>query len=293
MSRRWPNFFIIGAMKCGTSALHAHLAAHPEIFMSEPKEPSHFVDPAVLREVWPEMTHRCFHREDRYLALFEGADGARIIGESSTNYTKRPRIDGVVERIATSVPDARFLYLMREPVTRTLSHYWHVVRAGRERRPLPEALEADPHYLEVSDYALQLEPYLARFGPQRILLLTTEVLAADPLSTMQMVYRWLGVSPEFVPPDVDRQVGATPSSFRIRRRLLHQLRSSVLWHRVHHLVPRGMKSAGRRVYLGEEVAVPDAPPPALVTHLQAILEPRVAALSRLTGRDFPEWGASR
>lgn len=292
MSGRWPNFFIIGAMKCGTSALHTHLAAHPEIFMSEPKEPSHFVDPAVLRALWPEMAGRGFDREDRYLALFEGAAGARIVGESSTNYTKRPRVDGVVERIAAAVPDARFLYLMREPVSRTLSHYWHVVRAGREHRPPAEALAADPHYLEVSDYALQLEPYLARFGPERILLLTTEALAADPASAVRTVYRWLGVAPDFVPPEVGRRVGATPSRFRRRRGPLYRLRGSALWHRIRHLVPRGVKSAGRRAYLGEEVTVPEAPPPALVAHLRARLEPRVAALSRLTGRDFPEWSAA-
>lgn len=292
MSGRWPNFFIIGAMKCGTSALHTHLAAHPEIFMSEPKEPSHFVDPAVLRKVWPEMAHRGFAREAPYLALFEGSAGARIIGESSTNYTKRPRIDGVVERFAATVPDARFLYLMREPVTRTLSHYWHLVRAGREHRPPTQALEGDSHYLEVSDYAFQLEPYLARFGQERILLLTTEALAADPLGTVQMVYGWLGVAPDFVPPDVRSRVGATPSTFQRRRRPLHRLRSSSLWHRIRHLVPQGVKAAGRRAYLGEEIAVPETPP-ALVAHLRARLEPRVAALSRLTSRDFPEWSSSR
>jgi hypothetical protein len=292
MSGPWPNFFVIGAMKCGTSALHTHLAAHPEIFMSEPKEPSHFVHPAALRTLWPEMAHRGFDREDCYRALFEGAAGARIIGESSTNYTKRPRLDGVVERLAGTVPDARFLYLMREPMARTLSHYWHVVRAGREHRPPLEALDADPHYLEVSDYAFQLEPYLARFGRERVLLLTTEALAADPLRTVQTVYRWLGVAPDVVPPEIGRRVGATPPSFRRRRWPLHRLRSLALWYRVRHLVPAGVKAAGRRAYLGEEVTVP-APPPELVAHLRARLAPRIEVLMRLTGRDFPEWEASR
>ena len=97
--------------------------------MCEPAEPSYFVDPRDLTRIYPDMLRRKLWRsEERYLELFSPAGDARVLGEASTSYTKRPLVPGVVERIAAFNPDARFIYLLRDPVERAVSHYWHMVR---------------------------------------------------------------------------------------------------------------------------------------------------------------------
>jgi len=108
-----PNLFVIGAMKSGTSSLHATLAAHPQIFMCRKKEPDYFIE-------------QCnWSRGERwYLSLFARAGDKPIIGESSTGYTQAPRFHGVPQRIRGFRPDARFVYIMRDPIERTISHYW-------------------------------------------------------------------------------------------------------------------------------------------------------------------------
>ena len=126
-----PNLFIIGAMKSGTSLIHSYLNAHPSFFMCEPKESCYFVHPAQLDcpnikklELWKS--------EEHYLELFQSANTVEIIGEASTLYAKLPRITGVPERIAQFNPDARSIYVMRDPIERAISHYWHDGRGGNE-----------------------------------------------------------------------------------------------------------------------------------------------------------------
>ena len=172
-----PNLFLIGAMKSGTTTLHELLARHPQLSMCEPKEPCHFVAPEVLATHWPEMWRKGYWRsETDYLALFPAKPGARYRGESSTDYSKRPLVDGVAERIAAYNPQARFIYIMRDPVERTISHYWHMVELRGEMREPLAAIKEEPHYTEVSHYADQLAPYLERFGRDRLHVLTFESL---------------------------------------------------------------------------------------------------------------------
>lgn len=85
-NQRIPNLFIVGAMKSGTTTLHNYLNMHPDIFMSQkPKEPQYFVQELN----WSKG-------EDWYLSLFEAAGDAKIIGESSTDYSKLPRYQGLI-----------------------------------------------------------------------------------------------------------------------------------------------------------------------------------------------------
>lgn len=290
--RRKPNLFIIGAMKAGTSALHAYLAAHPEIFMSEPKEPSHFVDAATVRRIWPAMAHRGYANEETYLALFEGAGDVPVIGESSTNYAKRPQITGVPERIAAFNPDARFIYVMRDPLRRAISHYWHSVRSQRERRSPLAAVREKPQYVDVSDYAMQLEPYLARFGRERIRLVISEELDQDRHRVVREMFSWLGVDPGFVPPNLAERVGATPPSYRERRTapLVRRLHRSRLWHTLAPKVPSMLKAGARRaLYREREVALERAGEQRAIAYLRPILLARTAALEELLGERPVPW----
>jgi Sulfotransferase domain len=180
---RLPNFLVIGAMKAGTTSLFHYLGAHPDAYLSPLKEVEFFVDGKNWRRglEW-------------YRAQFADASSdALAIGEASTAYTKFPEYDGVPERIASVLPDARLIYLVRDPIERIRSHYQHRVLSGAERAPMRTAVLEDPRYIDCSRYAMQLERYLPHFAREQILLVTSEDLRSRRAETIGSVYRFLSL----------------------------------------------------------------------------------------------------
>lgn len=176
-----PDFVIIGTMKCGTSTLHAQLAAQPQFFMSEPKEPNFFSDDDIYAkgEAW-------------YRSLFRQAPAGAIKGESSTHYTKLPTFPKTIERLAALIPDAKFIYVMRDPVDRLVSHYIHEWSQGVITCPIDEAIEQHPELIDYSRYAYQLEPWAIRFGRERILPVIFEKMTAAPDAELKRIASFLG-----------------------------------------------------------------------------------------------------
>lgn len=279
-----PNLFIIGAMKSGTTSLHEYLDTHPEIAMSEEKEPGYFVEELGL------------HKGEEWYRSRWGQEGQfRYWGESSTHYTKLPVFQGVPERLYRFNPDARLIYIMRNPFDRIVSHYWHALRDafhGGELRPLLKAVEEDPGYLAFSDYATQLEPYFERFGREAILTLTFEALVEDPQREVDRIYRWLrlpshpvgeksGMAHNQKPKDVTAVAGAG---------ILNRIQYSNAWDRISPHVPAWMKNwAKKQAYrpVAEQEVQDDIP--RLREAIGELQRRQIDRLTRLLGRDFPEW----
>jgi len=291
MTRHKPNLFLIGAMKAGTHYLRKLLNAHPDIFMCEPDEPSYFVDPRDLRRIYPEMwQQRLWRSEERYLELFMPAGDARILGEASSSYTKLPLAPGVVERIAAFNPDARFIYLLRDPVERAISHYWHMVRHHTERRPIADAFRRDAQFVAFSHYAMQLRPYQERFGRDRIVVVIHERLIADPVGVMRGLYEWLEVDaaidpsgfadPENVGPEIVRTAGWGGVPRRLRQ--APWLRDAV------ERLPPAVQCALRRLTM-REVSRRAIDTTEGVAFLRAQQLGQTDELAQLLGGGFPEW----
>ncbi|MGD2147198.1 MAG: sulfotransferase domain-containing protein, partial [Anaerolineae bacterium] len=155
---------------------------HPQIAMSQEKE-LHFF---VAERNWRKGV-------EWYTSNFVGE--SQIHGEASTSYTMFPQHRGVPERMHSVVPDARLIYLVRDPVERIISDYIHEVARGREQKEIAEALidmETSP-YVARSRYAMQLQRYLDSFPPCRVRILTSEELYHHRRETMQEVFRFAGV----------------------------------------------------------------------------------------------------
>jgi hypothetical protein len=182
---RLPDFYIIGAMKCATSTLHEQLARRSTLYMSEPKEPNFFSDDAAYARGMTE-----------YEALFSAARADQIVGESSTHYTKLPTHRHVVERIFLHTPQARFVYVMREPIARLLSQYTHEWLRDEVDRPVDRAVVELPRFVAYSSYATQLAPYVEKFGKERILPVFFECLVAHPEEELERVARFVGDTSE-------------------------------------------------------------------------------------------------
>ena len=185
MSGALPNFVIIGSQKCGTTALHAYLARHPQISMSRPKELDYFIEELN----WPKG-------EDWYRSRFD--PDAPVRGESSPNYTAHPIYAGVPERMAELIPDARLIFMVRDPVDRVRAGYYHQYSNRTESRPMREAvLDPDASHIPRSMYHLQLTRFLEHYPMERVMLLEQEELRDDRRGTLRRVYEFLGVDEEF------------------------------------------------------------------------------------------------
>jgi hypothetical protein len=194
-----PNLVLIGAMKCGTSALHAYLAMHPQIAMSRPKELNFFIGPDPDSDGDAPARRWTAGNWSRGLAWYARhfPASAPVRGESSPGYTS-PSHPGVATRMAATVPDARLVYLVRDPIVRALSQYQHHRADGTERRPIAEAL-LDPasQYIARGRYHERLQPFLTHFAPEQILVVAQEDLRFQPASTLRRVFRFTGADDGF------------------------------------------------------------------------------------------------
>lgn len=289
---RKPDLFVIGAMKSGTTFLARLLGTHPAIFISRPEEPSYFVPQEALRQLWPYMWDQGFWRsEEKYLRLFEPGRDAAVLGEASTNYTKAPLVSGIAERIRDFNPDAKCIYIMRDPIERTISHYWHRVRYNAEHRTMLTAIRQDPRFCHVSHYAMQLAPFFAAFGRDRVLTLTYEDLTRRTEATIRALYGWLGVDPTIaLPPDFTRPENATPEVVMrpTFSGVVHRLRHSRPMRSVTPHVPRVLRNAAKRLAT-ERVRPGEADNAEVVAFLRPVQQRQTEELVALLGRDFPEW----
>lgn len=281
-----PTFFVIGAPKAGTTSLHSYLAAHPQIQMSAVKEPRFFAGP----ENGIPYPSDHVGSLDAYEALFDPA--AEVRGESSTDYATYPRRQGVPERIKELVPEARFIYLVRDPIARTVSHFKMTTALLGERRPLGEALgdltDLRSPYLSPSLYATQLERYLRSFPPAQILVIDQADLQAERKATLSRVFDFLSVADTGALDGVSEEhLGsgewrAYPSGYA--NFIARHVAPRVQW------IPRGLRKSARRsvervLWRPLDTDLDND----LRGRLEGLYAPEVARLRNLTGMEFPTW----
>ncbi len=181
-----PNLIIIGAMKSATSSLHYYLNCHPEIFMSNPKELNYF----VKERNWAKGS-------EWYKSHFDSDKVVR--GESSTHYSYCQKHRGVPKRIYNMVPDVKLIYVLRDPIERTLSQYRQTTLMGSEKRTISEALSnlTDNDYILISMYHEQIMAYMEYFDKSKLLIVTMEELMMRQQETLTKVFRFLEVDETF------------------------------------------------------------------------------------------------
>jgi hypothetical protein len=263
-----PTFLIIGAAKSGTTSLHEYLAVHPEVAMTSNKEPMCFEPPH-----WRE-------RLAEYAELFDRP--APVRGESSTAYSAYPWVPEIPDRVRETIPGARIVYVVRDPIPRTLTHWSQNRWDGKPVAPFEELMAdlEDPMNMPVwcSRYATQIERWLERFPHERVLVVDQHDLLTDRAATLRRVFAFLEVDPGFSSPNWDAEHN-TAASHRV---------PNALHARLGRLGPRVARVPGLRAAVTDEV-----PRPRLTDdqreRLEAVLRPEVARLRELTGQRFASW----
>ena len=263
-----PTFLIVGAMKCGTTSLYHYLAEHPEISMSRVKETNFFI---------VERNHS--RGLEWYESLFAGP--AKACGEASPNYSKHWLFRGVPERIHAVLPQARLIYLVRDPIDRMISHYKHRLAQGTEKRPLREALtdrQRNP-YLLSSRYYESIAPFLRYYLRENILILTSEQLRHERQATLSRVFEFLNVNPAFIGPGAAKVWHRSDKKLAKRQGRLGRLLNS-RWLRI--MNPRHWQVAG-------PAALPEKCDHDLQNQLIERLRPDIDRFRQWTGGQYPEW----
>lgn len=193
-----PHFFLVGAPKCGTTALYTYLAEHQAVWMSQLKEPHFFsTDLPGLREV---------HADDAYAALFCGA-GERLCGEASTSYLYSRN---AIPTIRARSPTARVVVLLRNPVDAAYALHqdlkrnliedvtdferaWRLQEARREGDHVPRKCRepAMLQYRAVYHYSEQLTRLFENLPAQQVLILLFDTFAANPKVAYERVLTFL------------------------------------------------------------------------------------------------------
>lgn len=157
------NTFVIGAMKCATTGLCDLLSQHPDAFLCRPKEPDFFSrDEEYAKGLqW-------------YAGLFGSAGECRVRCDGSTSYTKGLEYPRAAERLARLVPDARLIYMVRDPFERIGSHWAHEVLKGRTRLEMEAFVRSHPEAIDISCYWRQIQRYRDHFPDDRICVLFFE-----------------------------------------------------------------------------------------------------------------------
>ncbi len=219
--RQWPDFLLIGAHKSGTTSFFEYLIQHPDIFPPFTKEISFFD----------------FNR-DRHLSWYRAhfpliyiGETTAITGEATTNYIFWP---DTAKAISNFSPRLKLIVLLRNPVDRAISHYWHNVRRGREKLPMMKAFKNESEripfhsseenkiqydraqqyalfhysYIKRGMYAEQLKRFLRFFSREQLLVLQSETLFLQPVKLIKETFAFLGVDFGYIPDDLTpRRVG--------------------------------------------------------------------------------------
>lgn len=205
---------LIGAQKSGTTSLYRYLATHPAIHTIRWKECKYFLTDSPSRS-----------EQRRYAKLLRERSPEQYIFETSTYYTKFPQYAGVPQRIARQYPDAKLIYLVRDPVERIWSQYSHYLAKDWERKPFAEAVRDNNEYLDYSRYHQQLSQYLDVFPPERIRVIVFEEFIAEREAGLRSIFEFLGIDAEFRPPNLDvaYNSGSSKRGMSTTKRMLFSL----------------------------------------------------------------------
>lgn len=193
-----PNLIIIGAQRSGTTSLYKCLDRHPSIFMSKPvKEPCYFMDVDELRR-YRNTSGVIYRSREELLKAFmlQGYSGQQYIGDASTYYTMydNSKKHNIPHRIFNESPEAKLVYIVRNPFERMVSHYRAQLDRGFTKcSDLNGFIFDNPNAIGNCMYAEQLDQYLKYFSTDKIKLVVFEEFILQPQKVLSSIYSFLGV----------------------------------------------------------------------------------------------------
>lgn len=291
-----PNFFIVGAPKCGTTAMDEYLRQHPDIFMA--KKELHFFGSDIPRK------ERISKPE--YLSHFFNIEDKKVIGESSVWYLYSER---AAKEIYEFEPQAKILIMLRNPVTLLPSlHSQHIYYcyedidnfetaiqlddARRKGRMQPRSVDfiSLPPYKDVALFSEQVKRFLDLFDKKKVHIIIYEEFAKDPKGTTKSVLEFLEVNTE-----LPIQYNVINPNRNIRFLFLHRLiklpprrikqvvRFLIPIKKIRHRIMSFLSKKNISVEKRKEMSS------AIKKHLEEFFADDISKLSKLISKDLTIW----
>jgi hypothetical protein len=231
-----PRVFIIGAMKSATTTLAELLARHPQIAVSHPKEPGYF-----------SRDERFARGLQWYLDHFAHARHGQLLCDASTCYSRSQRYPLAASRLREFAPDAKLIYVLRNPVDRAYSHYVHEMEIrltqGLPPVPLREFLETDAECVSASRYCREIEHLCGCFDRSQLMCLRFEEMSQAPQAVAQRIASFVGLDPDVAWGSIgSANAKGTNVKYHEVEQLSHRLRGLAVVRSAKALLP----SAARR-----------------------------------------------
>jgi len=311
---RFPDFIIAGAMKCGTTSLRHILSQHPGVYMpdleifyfalDDIQQHPHFFGRVDSEWRYHDVEGRRGEYRRWYASFFEPARPDQLVGENSTSYIASRT---ALTRIGTDLPKAKIIVMLRDPVRRAYSHYWHLVRAGRTAFRFEDCLQFyASQVVGRSCYRQQVEHLLATTPREQVLFIVFERFVSEMAPTVAATLEFLGLQGAI---DLDavstrRNAGRYPRSLGLelmRNRFLGGPAERVPLHLPDIGVPQGRRTGARglmsRIARRLNPRHGEAPPmaPGTGRFLTAYFQRENRGLSELIGQDVDAywWRGSR
>ena len=210
-----PQFLLIGVAKCGTTSLYDYMTQHPQILPAKQKE-LRFLSWAIHKIGREEFTNTNFHLPQSYREMYcsqfppISQQGNYITGEATPGYINTPDLEKLLSK---SFPDVKLIVILRNPVKRSLSHYYMDLREAKVKQSFEEIMKLEierfnsgeniseflknpqqySHYLNSGLYAYTLERWMKFFPREQLLVLQSEELASNPDQVMSQIFEFLNV----------------------------------------------------------------------------------------------------
>lgn len=304
-----PNLFIVGAPKCGTTAMHMYLSQHPEIYMSAEKEPFYF---HVSDEEKPQYS-RYRENPDKYLSLFSGATTESYLGESSPGYLASPLAP---EEIFTFNPQSKIIIMLRDPLDLLVSTYHHHKFMGLETREnFDNAIEEEFNhlnanaenvhqscfYLNLCHYAKWTQAYITQFGRENVHVILYDDLRNDIYITYRQLLCFLKVDEDFVPDFKIINKRKVVRSKTLQKALVflklspHQLKDNKLFIKFRSILPvhvdRIFIEQGKRLYSKENKSKAECGNKTIQL-VRDHFRDEICKLEKILNRDLSRWKLS-
>lgn len=296
---RGPDFFLVGAPKCGTTAMADYLGQHPEIGMC-PRKETHFFTSDLRARLATKRGQRP-PSLGQYLDLFAGLGDRRRLGEASVWYLYS---EAAPHAIREFCPEAEAIVMLRDPVEMLPSLHSQFVYVGIEPvEDFERALELDPErersgappgfppssYRAAVRYADQLRRYLEAFGAERVHVIVYDDFRDDTLGAYRRTCEFLGVDRAFEP-----EIEVVNPNKRVRSRAMRRLvrrPPEALRRALHAVTTEEMRRRGGRALKRVNTRFERRPPvsPAVAAALRPEVERQVRELDELLGLDVSRW----
>lgn len=283
----FPDIFLVGAPKCGTTSIYNYFAQHPSIFVPELKEPHYFAMPEVGRTYYPV---ELIQDESKYLSLFRNKREEQLSVDCSPSYLQFPETP---KRIHAANSEAKIVAVLRNPTQRAISHYLMDQRFGLQPHKLMECIQDSTshpisyrEYVKNGFYAEQITRYWDTFSPDQVMIIFFEDLNSDTETTVKGIFNFLGVRQDV---DINYNIRANVGR-QYRSSLLKRFIHSYQWRAIRSIFPNRLKASihsrityktsNKTEFKGEEYV------------LNSIFKSDILKLEKMLGKPLKHWTTS-